>query len=131
MRRFSRSLRYALEGVWHALRTERNLKLFTALYIFSLLISAVLNVSVRDWEMVIFSGALFLAMELVNTALERFADAFHTHARAQNDLHTQAMKVTKDTAAGASLVCALGWIIILVMIYFPRLWILWMGGKLA
>lgn len=121
MRPYFQSLRYALEGVWHALKTERNMRLFTALYVLSFLLAWFLDVSRRDWQMLIFSGGIFLAMELVNTALEHFADAFHTHTHHQNDPHTAAIKITKDIAAGASLVCALAWIVVLVMIVIPHL----------
>jgi diacylglycerol kinase len=128
MHKYNKSLRYALEGLWHALTTERSLKLFVALYALSLIVSWLLHIHARDWEMVILSGGLFIAVELVNTALERFADAFYAHAKAQNDLHTKAIKATKDIAAGASLVCAVGWIVILAMIYFPHVYLWWLGG---
>jgi diacylglycerol kinase len=128
MHRYLKSLGYALEGLIHAFLTERNLKIFVALYGLSLLISWTLHIHVRDWEMVILSGGLFIAVELVNTALERFADAFYTHAKAQDDLHTHAIKATKDIAAGASLVCLVGWIVVLIMIYSPHVYLLWMGG---
>ena len=128
MQRYFRSLGHALEGLWHAFTTERNLKLFVVFYVLSLLISVLLQINARDWGMVVFSGSIFLTVELVNTALERFTDAFDTHAKNQNDHHTAAIKATKDIASSASLVCAAGWIVILGMIYFPHIVLWWMGG---
>ena len=121
MRHYYRSLPYALDGIWQAFSTERNLKLFTALYAISLLISWILQIAPRDWEVVIFTGGIFLAFELLNTALERFTDAFDRHSQS---IHTPAIKATKDIAAGASLICALAWGVILCIIFVPHLWLL-------
>ncbi len=118
---YLRSLRFALDGLWHALKTERNLKLFTFLYVLSLLISGALHISLLDWEIVIFTGGIFLAFELINTAIEHFTDAFDDHVKAQNDHKTAAIKATKDIAAGASLVCAVAWGVILLMIFVSNL----------
>ncbi len=126
MQPYIRSLRYALEGLTHAFGTERNLKLFGALYVLSLVLAWTLEISARDWQMVIFTGGIFLAVELMNTALEHFSDAFYTHAKKQDDLHTLAIKATKDIAAGASLICALAWGIILTIIFAPHLYLWWM-----
>ena len=115
------SLRYALEGLQCAWKTERNFKLFVALYILSFLLGWFLGITARDWQVLIFTGSIFLAVELVNTALENFADAFDTHSKSQNDHHTQAIKATKDIAAAASLVCAIAWGAILVIILVPRM----------
>ncbi len=124
---YLKSLQYALEGLWHALKTERNLKLFTALYVLSFVLGWAFGITLRDWQIQIFTGSIFLAMELMNTALENFADAFDTHTKSQNDQHTAAIKATKDVAAGASLVCLAAWVIILAIIYQPRLALVWMG----
>lgn len=121
MRRYAKSLCYAIEGLLHAFKTERNFRAFTGLYALSLLLSWFWNISVRDWQIVIFTGGIFLAVELVNTALENFADAFDTHSRKQDDHHTAAIKATKDIAAAASLLCAIAWGAILMIIFWPRI----------
>ena len=113
------SFLYAVDGLGHALRTERNTRLFMFVYCITLLLGGFLKINLVDWRWVIFSGAAFLAVELLNTAMERFVDAFHTHSSKQEDIHYEALKVTKDVAAAASLVLALGWAAILVMIFLP------------
>ncbi|MSR87167.1 diacylglycerol kinase family protein [Candidatus Peribacteria bacterium] len=117
MRSYIQSLQYALEGLFHALSRERNLKLFTALYLISLMIAVALRLTVIELALVIFTGGIFLAVELINTALERFTDAFDVHSKS---IHTGAIKATKDIAAGASLVCAVTWGVILLMIFVPK-----------
>jgi len=75
--------------------------------------------------MIIFSGGIFLSVELINTALERFTNAFDAHSQS---IHSPAIKATKDIAAGASLVCAVAWGVILCMIFLPKLGMLHIGG---
>ena len=126
MRSYLNSLRYALEGFVQAFRTERNFKLFLALYLLSFVLGWLFGIGPRDWQILIFTGGIFLAVELINTALENFADAFDTHTKSQNDQHTRAIKATKDIAAAASLVCAIAWGLILLIIFWPHI-SGWMG----
>ncbi len=113
------SLRYALDGLFRAFGTERNLQSFGAVYVLSMLLGWFLGLSAREWETVIFTGAVFLSIELLNTALEHFTDAFDLHSKS---IHTSAIKATKDIAAGASLVCATAWGVILLMIFLPQIY---------
>lgn len=112
------SFRFALDGLIRAFGTERNLQSFGAVYVMSLILGWILGIGARDWEVVIFTGAVFLSIELLNTALEHFTDAFDLHSKS---IHTSAIKATKDIAAGASLVCATAWGVILLMILLPHL----------
>ena len=121
MRRYASSLRFALEGLWQAFTTERNFRLFVSLYVLSLVLGWIWNISLRDWQIIIFTGGIFLAVELVNTAVEHFSDAFVAHAKRENDHHTAAIKATKDIAAAASLLCAVAWGAILFIIFQPHL----------
>ncbi len=125
MRHYYQSLRYSLEGLRHALVTERNLRLFVGLYALSLILGCLVTITIRDWEMIIFTGGIFLSVELINTALERFTDAFDAHSQS---IHSSAIKATKDIAAGASLVCAVAWGVILCMIFLPVIGTLHFGG---
>lgn len=121
MRPYIRSLGYALSGLWHAFTTERNLKLFLAFYILSLIIAEILSTTRLEWAIVIFTGGTFLAFELLNTSLEHFSDAFRDHTRSHDDSHDSAVKATKDIAAGASLLSLIAWGITLSFVYWPHL----------
>ncbi len=116
---YIKSLGYALEGFWHAFKTERNFKLFVLLYIVSIGAGVFFGITKANWEILFFAGGGFLAIELINTALEHFADAFDTHSKSQNDVHTHAIKCTKDIAAAASLTCLVGWGAVLAIIFWP------------
>ncbi len=121
MRPYVQSLGFALNGLRHAFATERNLKLFGALYVLSWIIAAALKINRFEWTLVIFSGAVFLAIELINTALEHFSDAFDDHSKAQDDIHEHAIRATKDIAAGGSLVVAVAWGMTLLLTYWPHI----------
>ncbi len=121
MRRYVHSVGYALSGITYAFRTERNFRLFLFGYTASLFLPLILGLGRTEFPVVIAAGGFFLAIELLNTALERFADAFDSHTKKQDDVHFQAIKCTKDIAAGASLVCAYVWAITLLFIFIPRI----------
>lgn len=118
------SLLYALEGLAHAFMTELNLKVFLLAYACSLVIAAFLRLTPLEWAVLLLSGGIFLTVELINTALERFTDAFDAHAKNQNDIHFEAIKATKDVAAGASLVAGCTWVAIMTIFFVPRIWVL-------
>lgn len=116
---YVQSLMYALDGLGHALRTERNTRFFTFIYLATLLLGGFCKITMTEWLFVIFAGGTFLGIELLNTALERFVDAFHNHSSKQEDHYYESLKATKDVGAAASLVVALAWAVILVMIFLP------------
>jgi diacylglycerol kinase len=124
MKPYYLSLRYALNGIAHAFATERNLKLFLGLYLLSFAIAAFLGLEHMEWIVVVFSGGVFLAFELMNTSIEHFSDAFDDHSKAQDDIHEQAVRLTKDIAAGASLICAGSWGVVLLLTYWPHAMVL-------
>ena len=121
MRKYVHSIGYALSGLSHAVTTERNFPLFIGAYILSLIAGLFLQLDLQQFAIVILSGGMFLAIELLNTALERFADAFDTHTRKQDDVHHKAIKRTKDVAAGAALIAILAWIGAFVFTVWPNI----------
>ncbi len=121
IRKYVHSVGYALAGLGHAFVTERNFPVFVIAYAASLVFTYVFHPSPMEFIAVMMSGGFFLSIELLNTALERFADAFDTHTRKQDDVHHQAIKRTKDVAAAAALVAILAWVSTLTMVLWPRI----------
>ena len=64
------------------------------------------------------AGAAVLALELVNSAIERAVDKPDT-------THWWTAGAAKDMAAGAVLVMAIGTVVVAVCLFWPRLDILW------
>lgn len=103
MKNLVKSFGYAFRGIWYGLRYERNMRIHFVcmLYMYAYLTVYDFFTVTRTQAAVLFlANALVVALELVNTALERTVDLASTH-------RTEAGKIAKDTAAGAVLVAAI------------------------
>jgi len=98
---FPERLRYALNGIAHALRSEHSLQFQAGAFVAVLAALCVLRPRPVWWALALLSSALVVAAELLNTALEELADDLSPaeHPR---------IRLVKDCAAGAVLVAALG-----------------------
>lgn len=94
-------LAYAVSGIVHAWRTQRNLRIQVALGAIAFVIFGSLRVPPLALALLALTIAFVLAMEIMNTALEALVDL------ASPQLHPLA-KIAKDAAAGAVLVSAVG-----------------------
>lgn len=113
-RRLARSFSYALAGIAHTVKTERNMRFHLAAGLLALLAAWWLEISREDVLLVFFSIALVFSLELVNTAIEEAVDL------ASPEKHAKA-KAAKDAAAGAVLVAAILSVIIGLVVFGPPL----------
>jgi len=97
---FFESLNCAIQGVIHALVTQRNLKIHILFTIIVLLSAVILNFSITDFAIICILVVLVIAGELFNTALEWLTDMM------KKDFHIT-VKYIKDISAGAVLFNAL------------------------
>ena len=102
-------LRNAWNGIVHAWRTQRNLRIQVVLGILALIVFSVLHVSLLALALLILTIALVLAFELMNTALEALVDLVSPQRQ-------PLAKAAKDAAAGAVLVTALGALVVGVLL---------------
>ncbi|OGJ58158.1 hypothetical protein A2881_00085 [Candidatus Peribacteria bacterium RIFCSPHIGHO2_01_FULL_55_13] len=122
MVRILKSLGFALEGLLHAIKRERNLQLFTVGYVAVLLIAAMLPLELWEWIAILVSGGAFMAVELFNTALERLTDAVDALPKeAGNTKLHLSMKAAKDVSAAAALMGLATAVITMVLILGPKL----------
>src|SRR5690554_4171750 len=91
------SFRYACFGIIVAAKSERNMKIHLSVAITVIVFSIVFKLSLFEWLFILFAIGGVIALELVNTAIERVTDL------ASDDFHPLA-KEAKDIAAGAVLV---------------------------
>ena len=112
---FWQSLAFALAGVRHAIRSQRNLRIHITIAVAVVIAGFVFGISRTEWAVVVTLIALVIGLELINTAIEALVDL------ASPESHSLA-KVSKDTAAGAILVAALGSVAAGLIIFLPRLW---------
>ena len=93
------SFNYAIEGVVHVLRTQRNMRIHFAIAIAVLVIAVAAGVSRLELIALLLSITFVLVAEMINTAVEGTIDAATTS-------FDPMAKLAKDIAAGAVLISA-------------------------
>jgi len=111
---FFKSLKCATQGIRQTVQKERNFRIM--LIAFTLVVGAgcAFAISALEWIAVLICCGGALALELINSAVERMVDL------AAQQPHPLA-KAAKDMAAGAVLVWSVFCAIIGFIIFFPRL----------
>jgi diacylglycerol kinase len=111
---FLRSFAFAGQGAWHAVRTQRNMRVHVAAAIAAVIAGIVLKISAVQWACIALAIGMVLVAEIFNTVIE-----------AMIDLQTQQFhplaKIAKDGAAGAVLVASITAIGVAVAVFLPRL----------
>src|SRR5436309_15300780 len=93
------SVNYAIEGVIHVLRTQRNMRIHFAVAVAVFVISVAVGVSKMELIVLLISIAFVLIAEMINTAIEGTIDAATTS-------FDPMAKLAKDIAAGAVLIAS-------------------------
>jgi diacylglycerol kinase (ATP) len=106
------AFRCAKEGIGYAFKTQRNFKIHTVFAILAIVLAALLRVSSAGWLAIVLCIAAVFALETLNTAIEALADLVSPD---WNEL----VKRTKDCAAGAVLIAAIGSIAVACIVYIP------------
>ena len=99
------SVKYAFEGLSFAFRTEPNLWLQFSIGMFFAIFDFVTNQWMLSVANLIFMS-LVMSLEVVNTVVENICDIIQPE-------YDKRIKLIKDLSAGAVLVAALVWIIII------------------
>jgi diacylglycerol kinase (ATP) len=94
------SFNFAIEGLIHVLRTQRNMRIHFALAVLVIVLAVVVGVSRIELIALLISIAFVLIAEMINTAIEGAIDAATTS-------FDPMAKLAKDIAAGAVLIAAL------------------------
>lgn len=113
MRKFFKSFGFAGEGIIHALKSERNFKVHIIAAIIVVFAGLLTRLSMLEWFIVIILIGGMLALEMLNSAIERAVDVITI------ERHPLA-KQAKDLAAGAVLVFAITSAIIGLLIFIPK-----------
>ena len=103
---------YAVEGIWHALKNNRNLRIVTFLGALVVLLGLYCQITSLEMVIVIVAILLVILSEMVNTSLEEMVNLITNE-------HKKEAKIAKDVSAGMVLVAALGSVIIGSIIFTP------------
>ncbi|MFO1443420.1 diacylglycerol kinase family protein [Bacillus sp. Bva_UNVM-123] len=112
--RLRKSFGYAFAGIKAAIMAERNLRIHLIISVLVMIIGLWLGLSKVEWLFVLFAIGGMLALEMLNSAIERIVDLVTAeyHPLAKN---------AKDMAAGAVLIYAIICVIIGIIIFLPKL----------
>src|SRR5580658_356530 len=107
---FLRSFAFAGQGVWHVVRTQRNMRV----HLLVGLAAVILRIGAADWACVLTVIGLVLTAETLNTVVEALVDL------STDEFHPLA-KAAKDMAAGAVLLSSAAAVGVGVAVFLPRL----------
>ena len=110
-RHFFYRLQFALAGIYASWKSEKSFRLHVAATLAVIIILSIAHAPAIWWAILLLTCGLVMTLELINTAIEKFADHLHP------DQHI-ILKVVKDTLAGAVLLAS----IIAVCIFIAFLW---------
>ncbi len=109
-----RSFRYAIHGVVLTVQSQHNAWIHLAVSLAVVAIGFYVDLALQGWLWLITAITLVWAMEALNTAVERLADA------AVPEIHPLIAQA-KDAAAGAVLIAVLGAALIGLLVLGPPL----------
>lgn len=116
--RFARGFVYAYNGIRAAIREERNFRFHLCAALYAFVAAYWAQLPAVETALIALCVAAVLALELVNSAIERAVDKPDT-------THWWTAGAAKDMAAGAVLVMALGTLVVAVCLFVPHFGTLW------
>jgi len=112
MKRFIRSLGYAMQGLREGMR-QRNMQIHTVCILLVLAFSILFQISSMEWMAVLLCIGIVISSELLNTAIEYIVNWISP------EHHPKAAKI-KDLGAAAVLVSAIVSLLVAAIIFGPR-----------
>ena len=107
-----KSVRHALAGIAFMLRTQHNAWLHLAATLGVIAAGIALKIDANDWRWLVVAIMLVWVSEAMNTAFEHLCDVVSPQFHAS-------VKLSKDIAAGAVLITAIGAVVLGVLIFLP------------
>ncbi len=107
------SFNYALEGIIHVLRTQRNMRIHFVVAIAVIVLALTVAVSRTDLIVLLISITFVLIAEMINSAIEGAIDVATTS-------FDPLAKLAKDVAAGAVLIASLNAVAIGYLVFSAR-----------
>ena len=104
----------ALNGIALAAESERSFRIHTLAMVVVTVLGWYLELAMLEWALLFLTYAVMMGLELLNSAIESFADFMH------HDEHP-AVKRVKDIAAGAVQVAAIFSITIAIVLFGPKI----------
>ena len=114
IKRFGKAVRYALDGLFYLLHSEKNIRIQMVILMIAILAGIFLKISNSGWIAVCLSAGLVLAAESINTAIERLSDSVSTE-------YNEKIKRAKDVAAAGVMITAAVSIVVGLLVFIPAI----------
>lgn len=111
------TFRDAWRGIVSVAKTEFNFRIHLMGMVLVIGFGWFLKVDAMEWIVLTLCVGFVLFAEVLNTALEYLADTVHPEV-------DPGIRKAKDASAGAVLVAALAALVVGIIIFIPKLWIL-------
>lgn len=111
---FIRAFIHALRGIVTGIQRERSLRAHSLITLAVIVAGLCWHITTMEWVLVILAIGLIWAAELINSAIEAFADHLHP------DQHPE-IGATKDMAAGGVLMASIAAAAVGLLIFLPYL----------
>jgi diacylglycerol kinase (ATP) len=111
---FLESFKYAISGILHTFKTERNILIQACFAIIAILLGLALKISKIEWAIIIFTIMFVIFAEMFNTAIENVVDLV-------TEDYNEKAKIAKDVAAGAVLISAINAVCMGIIIFLDKI----------
>lgn len=112
--RFFRSFGFAVKGLGWVFRDQQNLRVHVCVAVLVLIAGSFATLTPPEWCILVTVIFLVLAMEVMNSAIEKLVDFISPG-------HHEQAGIVKDISAGAVLLTAIGAVIVGMIIFLPKL----------
>ncbi|MBI4089580.1 MAG: diacylglycerol kinase family protein [Candidatus Levybacteria bacterium] len=107
-----KSFRHALEGLWYALKYNRNLRIHFFVALVVIMVGIFFRINAYEMSILGVVIILVISAEMINTSIEEMVNLITSE-------HKREAKIAKDVAAGMVLIVAIGSVIIGFLIFAP------------
>ena len=111
---FLDALKNAVMGLAYTVKTQLNIKRQLGIAVFVIAMSLIFKIPKIEFMFLIFSIALVIFAETVNTAIETIVDMY-------TEKYNEKARIAKDVGAGAVLVCSINSVIIAIIVFAEKI----------
>jgi len=106
------SIKYAFQGIWHALKNNRNLRIAFMAAVLVIILGLYFQVTTIEMIILLITILLVILTEMINTSIEEMVNLITTE-------HKMEAKIAKDVAAGMVLTAVIGSVVLGVYVFAP------------
>lgn len=107
-------VKYSLNGIRAYMREGKSFILYSFCAVLEVILGFIFNINGLEWILIICMLGIILAIELLNTGIERACDAITLE-------YDPLIKIAKDCGSGATFVIFIVTLILNIIIFYPKI----------